>query len=164
MSDTPKTTWNLLSDSGRLEPTWGTAYMVQQLTIAVVNLGEELRKIRRDMPLNDAAKILREEQAAAKKLQDERHDRWHEAWMYTVGMGAYSLRRLMCVAAEQGEDVFSEAVARVVIESYKSTERQQSSILAWWIGKYPAAEPPVMQLRRKPKSTKSDDAADGGAA
>jgi len=150
MREQPNTEWNLLSAKGSLEPAWGTAYMVQQLTIAVVNLCEELRKIRRDMPINDAAKILREEQAAAAKLQDEEDERASRAWMHTAGLGGWPLRRNMMVAARQGKDVFSEAVARSIIEAYPFTEKQQASVLAWWKRKYPNTDAPATQIKQKP--------------
>ena len=159
MSDKPNTGWNLLSAKGSLEPAWGTAYMVQQLTIAVVNLCEELRKIRRDMPINDAAKILREEQAAAAKLQDEEDERAGRAWMHTAGIGAWPIRRQMSQAARDGLDVWSEAGARTIVEAYPFTERQQAAVLRWWKRRYPNAATPVTHTRQKPVAK-----AEGGAA
>jgi len=156
MSERPNTNWNLLDDDGHLSNAWATAYMMQQLVIAVVNLGEELRKIRRDMPLNDAARAAREDQDAAEKAEEEKAERAAKAWRHTAGIGAQWLRGSMVRAARQGEDVCSEAVAREMVESHSCTERQQASVLAWWRRKYPNTAPPVTKLRQKPERIKND--------
>lgn len=150
MSQQPNTEWNLLSDKGRLDPAWGTAYMVQQLTIAVMNVVEELRRIRRDMPISEEARVVRERVFAEQRAKDEEDERAEKAWMHTAGIGVWPLRMNMMAAARKGEDVFSEAVARAIVEAYPFTEKQQAAVLVWWKRRYPNAAAPVTQTRQKP--------------
>lgn len=163
MSERPNTSWNLLDRDGKLSPAWGTAYTVQQLTIAVMNVVEELRRIRRDMPISDEARIVRERVAAEQKAEDELDQRVTRVWMHTQGIGANRLRRLMCEAERHGIDVCGEAGARATVESYRCTEKQQASILAWWARKYPNTVPPLTQLRQKPNPITNDAEMKGDA-